>query len=336
MIKIENLSKSYGNLVVLDDISLHIKKGLIFGVIGRSGAGKSTLLRCINGLEDFDSGRITVDNIQVNSLSSQDLRALRKDIGMIFQQFSLLNRLSVYDNIALPLRCWKYKEDYIDKKVKELLEIVGLTDKIKSKSRELSGGQKQRVAIARALSLDPKILLCDEATSALDPKTSKAITSLLVDINQQLGITIVVVTHQMSVLRRTCEEITILEDGKAAVTGDIEDIFMKQPPALRNLVGEKDNIIQLQGLNLKILLPDKVSYQPVFSQMAQQLNVDFVILGVEIDNYRDKILGSVFINASAADAYKIQKYLAKRQIIYEVIDNSDDAAGQYSEVLSNV
>lgn len=329
MIKINNLSKSYNDLLVLDDISLHIKKGLVFGVIGRSGAGKSTLLRCINGLEGFDSGSIIVDGIEINSLSPQDLRAMRKDIGMIFQQFSLLSRLSVYDNIALPLRCWNYKETYIDKKVKELLEIVGLTDKIKAKSGELSGGQKQRVAIARALSLDPKILLCDEATSALDPKTSKAITSLLIEINKQFGITIVVVTHQMSVLRRTCEEIIILEDGKAAVTGAIEDIFMKQPPALRNLIGEKDFVTPQQGLNLKILLSDEVSYQPVFSQMAKQLNIDFVILGVEMDNYRDKILGSVIINVAAADAYKIQKYLAKRHIICEILDNSNNVSGHY-------
>lgn len=219
MIKIHHLDKSFDNLKVLKNISLNIGKGMIYGLIGRSGAGKSTLLRCINGLEPYDSGSLIVDGIDVKSLSETEARIFKKSIGMIFQQFSLLERFSVYDNIALPLRCWKYGKVHIDKKVKELIDIVEIPEKILAKPRELSGGQKQRVAIARALAMDPKVLLCDEATSALDPKTAKSIIKLLNKINKEIGITIILVTHEMSVLRSCCEEIAIIEQGKIAVRG---------------------------------------------------------------------------------------------------------------------
>ena len=173
MIKIKNLTKSFGELEVLKGIDLHIEKGRIFGLAGRSGIGKSTLLRCINGLEDYHEGTLLVDGVNIKKISPKELRVFRKDIGMIFQQFSLLGRLDVYENIALPLRCWHYDKAFIDKRVKELLEVIGIPDKIHAKTRELSGGQKQRVAIARALAMSPKILLCDEATSALDPPKYK-------------------------------------------------------------------------------------------------------------------------------------------------------------------
>lgn len=206
MIKATNLKKSFDTLKVLNDINLTIQPGQVYGLIGRSGAGKSTLLRCINGLESYDSGSLNVDGIEVNTLSDKEAREFKRGIGMIFQQFSLLSRLSVYENIALPMKCWNYKKNHIDKKIKELVEMVGIPDKLDARPHELSGGQKQRVAIARALSLDPKILLCDEATSALDPNTAKSIITLLNEINDQLGLTIVVVTHQMSVLRSACEK----------------------------------------------------------------------------------------------------------------------------------
>jgi D-methionine transport system ATP-binding protein len=163
MIKISNLYKAYGDLLVLDNVNLEIKKGDIYGLVGVSGAGKSTLLRCINGLESYDQGTLTVDGVDIKTLNRYELRKFRSNIGMIFQQFSLLERKTVYENIALPLQCWKYKKADIDKKVRELLELVELKDKVNIKPRELSGGQKQRVAIARALTLNPKILLCDAA-----------------------------------------------------------------------------------------------------------------------------------------------------------------------------
>jgi D-methionine transport system ATP-binding protein len=240
MITANNIIKSFGNNPVLRGLDVHIEKGNIYGLAGRSGAGKSTLLRCVNGLEKYESGSLIVDGTDVKALSHKDMMVFRKNIGMVFQNFSLLERLNVYDNVALPLRCWKYKTLFIDKKVRELLEVVGIPEKIKQKPRELSGGQKQRVAIARALTMDPHILLCDEATSALDPKTSKTIIDLLKQINGQTGITIVFVTHQMSIILGLCKEIAILENGKVAVSGMVEDVFRQQPQALRNLMGEEN------------------------------------------------------------------------------------------------
>lgn len=213
MIEILNLQKFYGDTKVLRDINVEIDKGDIYGLLGVSGAGKSTLLRCINGLESYEAGSLKVNDVEVKNLNEKELRAFRKNIGMIFQQFSLLERKTVYENVALPMECWGYKKQDIDKKVKELLELVELGDKIKSKPKELSGGQKQRVAIARALTLDPQILLCDEATSALDPSITNSILELLKKINRELGITIVVVTHQMNVVKQVCNKMAILSKG---------------------------------------------------------------------------------------------------------------------------
>ena len=199
MIEVKNLCKSFGDLDVIKDVSFKIEDGDIFGIIGQSGAGKSTLLRCFNGLEDYQSGSIVALGKEVKDLSKKELQLMQKNMGMIFQNFNLLNRLTVYENIALPLKFWKMnpKDKVNDDRIHELLKLVGLEDKINAKPRELSGGQKQRVAIARALVLNPKILLCDEATSALDPKITQDILSLLQKINEELNITIIVVTHQM-------------------------------------------------------------------------------------------------------------------------------------------
>lgn len=320
MIKIENLKKTYGSLQVLSNINLNIDEGKMYGLVGRSGAGKSTLLRCINGLEGYDEGLLSVDGIDVKSLSEKEAREFKKEIGMIFQQFSLLSRLTVYDNIALPMRCWKYDKNYIDKKVKKLVEMVGIPDKLHSRPGQLSGGQKQRVAIARALSMDPKILLCDEATSALDPNTAKAIISLLNSINQQLGITMVIVTHQMSVLRSSCEEISILENGKIAESGQVEDIFMRQPRALSNLIGERDLILPDEGVNLKIILSKDISKKPVITHMSRELQTDFIILGGEMEKFRDNIMGSVIINVQEKELPKIAEYLDKYKVVWKVMD----------------
>ena len=226
MIKLMGVKKSFGNVQVLKDISIEINEGEIYGLIGHSGAGKSTLLRCINGLESYDDGLVNVMGNEVKSLNKNELRAFRKDLGMIFQNFNLLNRKTVYKNIALPLEVWGYDKDKIKKRVLELLKLVDLEDKINSKPAQLSGGQKQRVAIARALALNPKILLCDEATSALDPKTTKDILALLNKINKELGITIVVVTHQMEVVKEICEKVALLEDGILVAKGAVEEVFL--------------------------------------------------------------------------------------------------------------
>jgi D-methionine transport system ATP-binding protein len=266
MITANKIIKSFGDTPVLRGMDVNIQRGSIYGLAGRSGAGKSTLLRCVNGLEKYDSGSLIVDGIDVKTLSREDMMVFRKNIGMVFQHFSLLERLNVYDNIALPLRCWKYKSTFIDKKVKELLEIVGIPEKIRRKPRELSGGQKQRVAIARALTMDPRILLCDEATSALDPKTSKTIIDLLKQINSQMGITIVCVTHQMSIIVGLCKETAILENGKVAVSGMVEDIFRQQPRALRNLMGEEN--AEPEGERMEAMIIREERPRAVLSEVA--------------------------------------------------------------------
>lgn len=323
MIRIVNLKKSFGELNVLENINLSIQKGEIYGLVGRSGAGKSTLLRCINGLETYDEGSLLVDGVEVKELHGLDAKAFKKQIGMIFQQFSLLNRLSVYENVALPMRCWKYSNSQIDRKVKDLLELVGIPDKINSKPRELSGGQKQRVAIARALTMDPKILLCDEATSALDPRTANSITKLLNNINQQLGVTIVIVTHQMSVLRQSCERISILENGKIAEEGLVTEIFMRQPQALLNLIGVKEMMLPQKGVNIRILMCGDDNNQLVLTSMARDLNIDFKILGGEMEQYRDAALGSVVINIDQGAVSEVQEYLRKENVSWRFVNAAE-------------
>ena len=198
MIKLTSVKKNFGHIEVLKDISIEINEGEIYGLIGHSGAGKSTLLRCINGLESYDDGSVNVMGKEIKNLNKNELRAFRKDLGMIFQGFNLLKRKTVFENISLPLEVWGYKKDFIKNRVDELLELVGLTDKAKNKPDELSGGQKQRVAIARALAKNPKILLCDEPTGALDYQTGKAVLKLLQDTCIKHGVTVVVITHNLA------------------------------------------------------------------------------------------------------------------------------------------
>lgn len=255
MIEIKNLKKVWEDdgKSVLEDINLTIEDGDIYALVGRSGAGKSTLLRCINGLTSYQEGSLIVDGCEVRELKEKELREFRRHIGMIFQQFSLLERQTVYENVALPMQCWKYSKEEIDKKVKELLEIVGMQDKMKAKPRNLSGGQKQRVAIARALTMEPKILLCDEATSALDPKTTNSILDLLMEINKKTGITIVIVTHQMEVVRKACNKACILEQGMITDEGTVKDLFIKQPESLKRLLGDEGKQLPDAGHNLSLI-----------------------------------------------------------------------------------
>ena len=210
MINIKNLNKYYSNTKVLNNISIDIKKGEIFAIVGHSGAGKSTLLRCINGLEDYADGILLVNNKEIKNLKKDELREFRKNIGMIFQHFSLIQRKTVFENISLPMQLWGYKKEEISKKVNDLLALVGLEEKKDAYPSQLSGGQKQRVAIARALTLDPEILLCDEATSALDPNTTTSILNLLKEINEKLNITIVIVTHEMEVVKQIAQKALLL------------------------------------------------------------------------------------------------------------------------------
>ncbi len=253
MIKISNLKKVIKDKIILKDINLSIREGEIFGIVGHSGAGKSTLLRCLNGLESYEEGSIKINGEEIEKLSNKQLRILRKDLGMIFQNFNLLKRKNVFENIALPLEIWGMDKKEIKSRVKELLKLVDLEDKANVKPRNLSGGQKQRVAIARALALEPKVLLCDEATSALDPKTTKDILNLLKNINEKLGITIVIVTHQMEVIKEVCERVAIMDKGEIKSLGFSQELFLNPDKHLKKLLGE-DEVLPREGINIKIFL----------------------------------------------------------------------------------
>ena len=229
MIKFSQIEKTYdtpsGKIHALKGINLEIAKGEIYGIIGLSGAGKSTLVRCINMLERPTAGTVIVDGQDMMKLSESELREARKNIGMIFQHFNLLSSATVYDNIAFPLTLSKTPSDAIKKKVEPLLELVGLKDKAKQYPAQLSGGQKQRVGIARALASDPKILLCDEATSALDPQTTKSILDLIKVINNNLSLTVVVITHEMQVIKEICDKVAVISNGVIAEKGSVLDVF---------------------------------------------------------------------------------------------------------------
>lgn len=320
MIKIKNLKKSYGDTEVLKDISLSIKEGEIYGLIGHSGAGKSTLLRCINGLESYDKGSMSVMGNEVNSLSQYELREFRKDLGMIFQSFNLLNRKTVFKNVSLPLEVWGYNKEDIKKRVNELLEIVGLADKASSKPSQLSGGQKQRVAIARALALNPKIILCDEATSALDPKTTKSILHLLKTINEKLKITIVIVTHQMEVIKEICSKIAIMEDGFIKTVGDVESLFLQPDNNLKKLLGE-NKVLPEEGVNIRIFFPKEISRDCIITSMARELDISFSIVWGKLEKFRDNVLGSLVINTEENNEERICKYLSSKAIVWEVEAN---------------
>ena len=322
MIIISNLNKYYENIKVLSDVNIHIEKGEIFGIIGHSGAGKSTLLRCINRLEDYEDGSILVEEKEVKDLSENELRFLRKDLGMIFQHFSLLERKTVFENVALPLECFKYYKAEKNKRVNELLELVGIADKKNQKPRNLSGGQKQRVAIARALALNPKVLLCDEATSALDPNTTKSILSLLQDINKKLNITIIMVTHQMEVIKQICSRVAIMEGGKVLEIGNTEELFLQNSKNLQKLVGE-DEIVLPKGSNIRIIFPKEISNESIITSMARNLDIDFSIVCGRLEKYREDILGSLIINVSSKHKEKVKKYLDERHVRWEEIINED-------------
>ena len=241
MIQLSHIEKIYdspsGPVRALKDISLHKEKGDIYGIIGLSGAGKSTLVRCINLLERPTKGTVVVDGQEITAMSDSQLRAARKNIGMIFQHFNLLSSATVYENVAFPLELAKTNKDVIQKKVTELLELVGLADKADQYPSQLSGGQKQRVGIARALASDPKVLLCDEATSALDPQTTKSILELIKDINAKLKLTVVVITHEMQVIKEICDKVAVIQNGLIAENGPVLDVFINpQQPITKEFI----------------------------------------------------------------------------------------------------
>lgn len=321
MIELVNLRKKFVTHVALNDINLTIQEGEIFGVIGRSGAGKSTLLRCINLLESPDSGQVIIDNEDITKLNIKKLRNARHKMGMVFQQFNLLNSKTVYDNIALPMRIQGIDETTIKNKINDLLELVELEDKIFSYPVKLSGGQKQRVAIARALSCSPKILLCDEATSALDPQTTDAILDLLKKINTLYKITIVLITHEMEAIKRICHRLSLMEHGKIIETTSLKQIFTNKdskarkvlysqltpqiPVSIANRITHTPNSQPL----LRLFFEGNESTVPFISKTSRDLNLDINILLANIDSLGDNTCGVLVVELIANNDL-LQKFTA--------------------------
>ena len=318
MINIKNLNKYYSNTKVLNNISIDIKKGEIFAIVGHSGAGKSTLLRCINGLEDYADGILLVNNKEIKNLKKDELREFRKNIGMIFQHFSLIQRKTVFENISLPMQLWGYKKEEISKKVNDLLALVGLEEKKDAYPSQLSGGQKQRVAIARALTLDPEILLCDEATSALDPNTTTSILNLLKEINEKLNITIVIVTHEMEVVKQIAQKALLLEHGNIIGFDDTEELFLKPDIKMKEFLGETE-VVPKNGINIKIYFPKDNVFQSFITKMARELNMDFNIVWGKLEEINGHIVGNMVINIEDETRDIVIDYIRQHDIVWEVL-----------------
>ncbi|WP_321469899.1 methionine ABC transporter ATP-binding protein [Halarcobacter sp.] len=318
MISIKNLNKYYGDVKVLNDISISIKAGEIFAIVGHSGAGKSTLLRCINGLEDYSTGSLLVDNKEIKDLNKEQLRSFRKKIGMIFQHFSLVQRKTVYENVALPMQLWGYTKENIDKKVIELLTLVGLENKADSYPSQLSGGQKQRVAIARALTLEPEVLLSDEATSALDPNTTTSILNLLKEINEKLNITIILVTHEMEVVKQIAQKALLLEHGNIIGFDDTEELFLKPDEKMKEFLGEVE-VVPNDGVNIKLYFPKDNAYQSFITTMARKLDMDFNIVWGKLEEVNTHIVGNMVINIKDDEKHRVLEYIKQHDIVWEIL-----------------
>jgi D-methionine transport system ATP-binding protein len=318
MINIKNLDKYYDDTKVLNDISIDIKKGEIFAIVGHSGAGKSTLMRCINGLEDYSTGSLLVNNKEIKTLKKDELRKFRRNIGMIFQHFSLIQRKTVFENVALPMQLWGYKKEEISKKVKDLLSLVGLSEKIDSYPNQLSGGQKQRVAIARALTLNPDILLSDEATSALDPNTTTSILNLLKEINEKLNITIILVTHEMEVVKQIAQKALLLEHGNIIGFDATEELFLKPDNKMKEFLGEAE-VVPNNGVNIKIYFPKDNAFQSFITKMARDLDMDFNIVWGKLEEINSHIVGNMVINIEEKEEEKVTSYIKEHNIIWEVL-----------------
>jgi len=323
LIKIKNLKKSYNNIEILKNINLKINTGEIYGLVGASGAGKSTLLRCINGLVSHDSGSLSVDGIDISTLHNNSLNLFRKNIGMVFQQFSLLERLNVFENIALPMKHSNYPKHKIHDRVLELLSLVGLDDKKDTLPRELSGGQKQRVAIARALSLNPKILLCDEATSALDPNIAKSILTLISQINKKYNMTVIVVTHQMEVVRMICDRMAFLKNGELITHGEVSDVFVNQSDALSDLIGENTLCeIPFSEINLKVIINQNNENSMIFAVLGTK--IEYRILWANTQKYKENTISTFIISVNQKNINAAVALFQDNNIPYHFINQKEN------------
>lgn len=322
MIQLQNISKEFkskkGTVKAVDGINLHVKKGEIHGVIGYSGAGKSTLIRCVNLLERPTAGKVFIDNVDITTLSLNALRQTRQKIGMIFQHFNLLKTATVYNNIAVPLKLLGYNDSEVKNRVAKYAEIVGLTEKLDSYPSQLSGGQKQRVAIARALAQEPEILLSDEATSALDPETTDAILELLLKINRELGITILLITHEMNVIQKICDDVSVLEAGKVVEFGSAIELFARpQHPTTRkflNTISQRNlsptliKQLNVSGSVIRLTFLGESTGKPLLAEVSKIYDVQPNILTANIIELKNGIVGNIVVHLNG-EVHIVQKAL---------------------------
>ncbi len=333
MIQFKNISKSFatpgGETVALRPLDLEIRQGEIFGIIGQSGAGKSTLLRLINGLERPSQGQVLVEGQDIAALPDPELRAARRRIGMIFQHFNLLSSQTVADNVAFPLQLAGMKRAEIEQRVAQLLDRVGLRALADRYPAQLSGGQKQRVGIARALATQPHLLLCDEATSALDPQTTQSILRLLADLNRELGLTIVLITHEMEVVRSICHRVAVLDAGQLVETGPVTQVFLHPAhPTTRQFVVDAEHLDEDEQRRALDAVPGRIlrltflggdTYRPLLGQVARQTGVDYTILGGRIGRIRDTPYGQLTIAMTEGDADDAASRLQQAGVNVEVL-----------------
>ncbi|MDX2164001.1 MAG: ATP-binding cassette domain-containing protein [Gammaproteobacteria bacterium] len=332
MIEFQHVSKYYAATPALTDINFTVQAGEIVGVIGKSGAGKSTLIRCANLLEKPSSGKVFINRQELTSMPSSGLRAARKNMGMIFQQFNLLQSKTVFENIALPLKLDHQRTD----KILALLELVGLSDKKDQYPAQLSGGQKQRVAIARALALEPKILLCDEATSALDPHNTEAILYLLKKINVELGLTILLITHEMHVIKHSCDRVLVLEDGHIVEDGKVADVFAAPQKAITQYFVDSALRAELPAILQEKILPapqentvpvwriyfkGHAAAEPIITQLAREYALNLNILQGSVEYIQHLTLGIMIVTVDAEEEKREAglRFLAQKNLQVETI-----------------
>ena len=344
MIEFTHVSKDFGSgekmVRAVRDVSLTIQDGEIFGIIGFSGAGKSTLVRCINLLERPTNGTVVVDGKEMTALSPKELRLARRKIGMIFQHFNLMPSRTVFGNVAYPLQGQGLSKQAIQNKVQKLLKLVDIADKETAYPSQLSGGQKQRVAIARALANDPKVLLCDEATSALDPQTTKAILTLLKDLNQKLNLTIVMITHEMAVVKEICDHVAIMEHGQVVDQGEVFSLFAdpKQPitqnfirttsnlQKIEELIAEGSPVVQLQPGEVIVRLSyiQKNVSEPLISTLSQHFQISLNIIFADIEIVQDAPIGGTvaILSGEREQITKAMEYLIEKNVGVEVLKDA--------------
>jgi D-methionine transport system ATP-binding protein len=341
MITLEDVTKIYeaanGSVTAVDHVSLQIKEGEIFGIIGYSGAGKSSLIRLLNGLEKPTSGKVIVAGRDMANIKGKELRKARQEIGMVFQHFNLLWSRTVHENIAFPLEIAGIPKEKRKKRVDELIQLVGLQGREHAYPSQLSGGQKQRVGIARALANNPKVLLCDEATSALDPQTTDSILDLLVDINKRLGLTIVLITHEMHVIRKICDRVAVMENGKIVEQGEVLQVFRQPKQAItKRFVQQviepeetKETIIHLldkypNGTVIQLTFVGEAAEQPLIANVVRQFHVDANILQGKISQTHQGSYGVLFVHMDGEkeEIARAIDYIRKQQVAVEVISSA--------------